>query len=148
MPLWLWGVDALALGVVLVAGGAVLVVIRRRTIAGRRGTFDLSVKRRGEAAAHGWVLGVGSFRGDTLNWYRTFSFAWWPGHRFRRGELEVLGRRAPTGTEVYALDADDVVIEVRHRSGVRLMAMSASSLNGLQAWLESKPPGQGVNNVL
>lgn len=148
MPLWLWGVDALALALVLIAAGAALVVIRRRTIAGRRGTFDLSVNRRAEAAAHGWILGVGSFRGDTLNWYRTFSFAWWPRYRFRRGELEVLGRRAPTGSEVHALDAGDVVVEVRHRSGVHQMAMSASSLNGLQAWLESKPPGQGVSNVL
>lgn len=148
MPLWLWGVDALALVFVLIAAGAALVVIRRRTIAGRRGTFDLSVNRRAEAAVPGWILGVGSFRGDTLNWYRTFSFAWWPRYRFRRGELEVLGRRAPTGAEVHALDTGDVVVEVRHRSGVRQMAMSASSLNGLQAWLESKPPGQGVSNVL
>jgi hypothetical protein len=148
VPLWLWGVDALAFGIIVVTASAALVVIRRRTIAGSRGTFDLSVNRREDATAHGWVLGVGSFRGDTLNWYRTFSFAWWPRYRFRRGELEVLGRRTPAGSELYALEGEDVVIEVRHRSGVRQMAMSASSLNGLQAWLESKPPGHGVNNVL
>ena len=148
MPLWLWGLDVLALVIVLAAVGAALVVIRRRTIAGSRGTFDLSVNRRDGAAAHGWVLGVGSFRGDTLNWYRTFSFAWWPRHRFRRADLEVLGRRTPAGSELHALEASDVIVEVRHRSGVRQMAMSASALNGLQAWLESKPPGQGVNNVL
>lgn len=148
MPLWLWGVDALALVVVLVATGAVCVIIRRRTIAGRRGTFDLSVKQIADASATGWVLGVGSFRGDTLNWYRTFSLVWWPRYRFRRSEFEVIDRRAPAGTEVYVLEKGDVVIAVRHRSGVRQMAMSSSAATGLLAWLESKPPGQGVNNVL
>lgn len=147
MPLWLWGVDALALVLVLLGTAAAFVVIRRR-IAGRRGSFDLSVNRRSETGAHGWVIGVGSFRGDTLNWYRTFSFAWWPRYVFRRGELEVLGRREPTGTEVHALDQGDVIIEVQHRSGIHQMAMSSSSLTGLLAWLESKPPGQGISNVL
>lgn len=148
MPLWLWGVDVLAMVIVLAVTGAVLVAIRRRTIAGRRGTFDLSVSKRPDTAASGWVLGVGSVRGDTLNWYRTFSFVWWPAYRFRRGDLEILGRRWPGGPEVYVLDKGDVVVEIRHRSGVRQMAMSGRSLTGLLVWLESKPPGQGVSNVL
>ena len=146
MPLWLWAVDGLALAVVLAACLIALLVARRRIVGGRRGTFDLSVSRQNDPG--GWVLGLGSYRGDTLNWYRTFSFAWWPGYKFRRGEIETGRRREPVGTEVYALDDGDVVIAVRHRSGVRQMAMSASALNGLLAWMESSPPGRDVNNVL
>lgn len=148
MPLWLLGVEAVALVILLAATLLALLVVRRRTIGGRRRTFDLSISRNPEAAASGWVLGLGSYRGETLNWYRTFSLAWWPRYAFRRGDLEILGRREPSGTEVYALDAGDVVVEVRHGSGVRQLAMSASALTGLLAWLESSPPGRDVNNVL
>jgi hypothetical protein len=152
VPLWLWGLDALVL-VVLSAGCLMaLLVARRRIVGGRRGTFDLSVNRQAVPpdgpTASGWVLGLGSYRGETLNWYRTFSFAWWPRYKFRRGELRILERRDPSGTEVYALDDGDVIIDVQHRSGVRQMAMSASALTGLLAWLESSPPGRDVNNVL
>jgi hypothetical protein len=146
VPLWLWAVDGLALAVVLAACLMALLVARRRIVGGRRGTFDLSVSRQSDPG--GWILGLGSYDGDTLNWYRTFSFAWWPGYRFHRGEFETGRRREPVGTEVYALDDGDVVISVRHRSGVRQMAMSASALTGLLAWMESSPPGHDVNNVL
>jgi hypothetical protein len=46
------------------------------------------------------------------------------------------------------LHAGHVVVAVRHRSGVRQMAMSPSALTGLLAWLDSSPPGHNVNNVL
>jgi hypothetical protein len=152
VPLWLWGLDAFALIVLLAASLMALLVARRRMVGGRRGTFDLSVNRQAVPPegpnASGWVLGVGSYRGDTLSWFRTFSFAWWPRYRIHRRELEILERRDPSGTEIFALDDGDVIIEVRHRSGVRQMAMSASALTGLLAWLESSPPGRDVNNVV
>lgn len=148
MPLWLWGADAIAL-ILLVAACLVGLLVARRRVVGRgRGTFDLSVNRQTEPAARGWVLGLASYRRDELYWYRTFSFAWWPRYRFNRKDLDVITRREPVGSEVYALDDGDVIVSVGHKSGVRQMAMSGSALTGLLAWLESKPPGQDVNNVL
>jgi len=143
----MWGLDAVVL-VILAAGSLLTLLVARRRVVGGRRTFDLSVNRGSEPAARGWVLGMGSYRGDTLNWYRTFSIAWWPRYKFHRNDLEVSGRRDPVGTEVFALDAGDVVVAARHRSGVQQMAMSASALTGLLAWLESQPPGHDVNNVL
>lgn len=148
MPIWLWLVDSLALVVVLSALVVLALVVRRRMVGRRGGTFDLSINRRAEALSKGWTLGVGTYRGNTLEWYRTFSFAWWPRYRFTRGDFGIDGRREPVGPETYAIHTDHVVVAIRHGSGVRQMAMSPSALNGLLAWLESSPPGQSVNNVL
>ncbi len=148
MPLWLWLVDSVALVVVLAALLVLALVVRRRLVARRGGTFDVSINRSAESGPKGWTLGVGAYRSNTLEWYRTFSFAWWPKHRFVRGEIALDGRRDPVGPEVYALHAGHVIVAVRHASGVHQMAMSPSALTGLLAWLESSPPGHSVNNVL
>jgi hypothetical protein len=148
VPLWLWLVDSLALIVVLAALVVLALVIRRRMLARRGSTFDLSVNRRADVGAKGWTLGVAAYRSNTLDWYRTFSFAWWPRHRFVRGDITIGARREPEGPEVYAVHAGHVIISVQHPSGVRQMAMSPSALTGLLAWLEASPPGHSVNNVL
>jgi hypothetical protein len=136
------------LAVIFAALLMTLLVGRRRMMARRRGTFDVSVSRRSGPDPNGWVIGVGAYGADSLDWYRTFSFAWWPRHRFFRGDLEVFDRREPEGTESFALDDGDVIVRIKHLSGVQQLAMSPSALTGLLAWLESSPPGRGVNNVV
>lgn len=148
MPLWIWVLDSLFLVIVLASLLVALLVIRRRTVARRSGTFDLSICRQAGPQPAGWVIGIGSYGSESLDWYRTFSFAWWPRHRFLRGDLAVLDRRDPEGSEVFALDAGDVIVRIKHASGVQQLAMSPSALTGLLAWLESSPPGRGVSNVV
>ncbi len=148
MPLWIWLLDSLALVVVLATGLVSLLVVRRRLVARRSGTFDLSICRHAGSQPAGWVIGVGSYGPESLDWYRTFSFAWWPRYRFFRGDLEILERRDPDGSEAFALDDGDVIVRIQHLSGVQQLAMSPSALTGLLAWLESSPPGRGVNNVV
>lgn len=149
MPLWVWLLDSFALVFVVAVLLITLLVARRRMMARRRrGTFDLSVCRHEGPQPSGWVIGVGAYGPDSLDWYRTFSFAWWPRYRFFRGDLEVFERRDPEGPEGFALDAGDVIVRVKHLSGVQQLAMSPSALTGLLAWLESSPPGSGVNNVV
>ena len=148
MPLWLLLVDSLALVVACVVGLIGTLVVRRRVVAGGRRTFDLSVCRQAGPTTQGWVIGVGTYGANSLDWYRTFSLAWWPRYRFFRGDLVVLERRDPVGAEAFALDDGDVIVNVQHLSGVRQLAMSPSALTGLLAWLESSPPGHRINNVL
>jgi hypothetical protein len=148
MPLWLWLVDSLAFVVILAVLLVMALVMRRRLVGRQGGTFDLSINHRPDATPKGWTLGVAAYRGNTLAWYRTFSFAWWPRYRFVRGDIAVDGRRDPVGPEAFAVHAGHVIVTVQHRSGVRQMAMSPSALNGLLAWSQSSPPGQNVNNVL
>jgi len=148
LPLWLLLVDSLGLVVVGAVGLIGMLAVRRRVVARRRRTFDLSVCRQAGPTTQGWVIGVGTYGPNSLDWYRTFSLAWWPRYRFFRGDLVVLERRDPVGAEAFALDDGDVIVNIEHLSGVRQLAMSPSALTGLLAWLESSPPGQRVNNVL
>jgi len=148
LPLWIWLLDSLALALVLATLLVSLLVLRRRVVARRSGTFDLSVCRQAGPQPTAWVIGVGSYGPESLDWYRTFSFAWWPRYRFLRGELEIFERREPEGGEAFALDAGDVIVRIKHPSGVQQFAMSPSALTGLLAWLESSPPGRGVSNVV
>ncbi|HUS22657.1 MAG TPA: DUF2550 domain-containing protein [Aeromicrobium sp.] len=148
MPLWIWLLDSLALAIVLSVALVGLLVARRRMVSRRSGTFDLSVCRQPGAQPNGWVIGVGSYGPESLDWYRTFSFAWWPSYRFFRGDLEIFERRDPEGAEAFALDDGDVIVRIKHLSGVQQLAMSPSALTGLLAWLESSPPGRGVSNVV
>jgi len=148
LPLWIWLLDSVALVVLVAAGLITLLVARRRMMSRRRETFDLSVSHRAGPDPNGWVIGVGAYGAESLDWYRTFSFAWWPRYRLLRADLEIIDRRDPEGTEAFALDDGDVIVQVRHQSGVQQLAMSPSALTGLLAWLESSPPGRGVNNVV
>lgn len=148
MPLWIWLLDSLFLVIGLASLLVAVLVVRRRTVARRSGTFDLSICRLSGSQPNGWIIGIGSYGPESLNWYRTFSFAWWPRYRFLRGDLEVLDRRDPVGSEAFALDAGDIIVQIRHPSGVQQLAMSPSALTGLLAWLEASPPGRGVSNVV
>jgi hypothetical protein len=148
LPLWIWLLDSIALVVVLATLLVSLLVVRRRRGARRRGTVDLSICRHTGTQPAGWVVGVGSYGPESLDWYRTFSFAWWPRYRFFRRDLRVLDRRDPDGNEAFALDDGDVIVRIQHLSGVQQLAMSPSALTGLLAWLESSPPGRDVNNVV
>jgi hypothetical protein len=148
LPRWIWLLDFLVLVFILATLSITLLVARRRMMARRGGTFDLSVCRTAGPDPNAWVIGVGAYAADSLDWYRTFSFAWWPRYRFFRGDLEVFERREPEGSESFALDAGDVIVRIKHMSGVQQLAMSPSALTGLLAWLESSPPGRGVNNVV
>lgn len=148
MPLWMWLVDSLvvivALGIVLIAGLA----LRRRWISRKGVVFELSVNHGAEHSAKGWMLGVAVYRDDVIEWYRTFSYSPRPRHRFHRGEVLIEGRRMPEGDEAYALHDGHVIVTAHHADGVRQFALSPSLLTGMLSWLESSPPGRGVNNVL
>lgn len=147
MPWWWWVIDVIGLVVI----GTVLVLLAlavRRRVLTRRGAFDMSVNRRTDAGAAGWMLGVAVYGADTLDWYRTFSFRLRPRYRFVRGEMQVEGRRLPQGSEAHAVYAGHVVVQATHADQVRQLSVSADALTGLLAWLESSPPGRSVNRVV
>ncbi|MEV6103828.1 DUF2550 domain-containing protein [Streptomyces sp. NPDC051940] len=126
--------------------------LRRRLIQRAGGTFDCSLRMPapepaapGEEDGKGWVYGVARYSGDSIEWFRVFSYSPRPRRVLSRDAIEVLQRRAPEGEEELALLSDAVVLACRHR-GVRLeLAMSEDALTGFLAWLEAAPPGQRVN---
>jgi Protein of unknown function (DUF2550) len=144
MPVWAIVLDTaglLALALVLVA---VYLVVRRRLLARYGGTFDLSVRVRSHRPGRGWVLGVGRYNNDALEWFRIFSLSLRPAKTYRRNKLEVGQRRSARGAEEYALYDDAIVVECRYADQSVELAMTESALTGLLAWLEAAPPGRGL----
>lgn len=141
MPLWQWIVDiAGGLLLLLVLYGAALVV-RRRLLARHGGTFELSHRVRTDRPGRGWVLGVGRYSAESLEWYRVFSLSPRPKRIWRRDQLSYDGRREPMGAEQTSLYPDHLVICCTSATGEVELAMSGASLTGFQAWLEARPPG-------
>jgi hypothetical protein len=155
-------------GVILAfeAGGAVIAAcvlalfvfgLRRRLIQRPGGTFDCSLRPAppegtdpaasggGTPSGKGWVYGVARYSGDRVEWFRVFSYAPRPRRVLLRPAIEVLGRRAPQGSEELALLSDAVVLTCAHRGDRLELAMSDDALTGFLAWLEAAPPGQRVN---
>jgi Protein of unknown function (DUF2550) len=120
---------------------------RRRWLSRGGGTFECSVRitPRGRPgpprSARGWMIGLGRYAGDNLEWFRTFSFSPRPRHVFSRS-MRVLGRRTPHGAEAFSLYAGHVVTDVVVDGEDRVeLAMSERALTGFLAWTEAAPPG-------
>ena len=56
------------------------------------------------------MLGIGRYAGDSLEWYRVFSYAMRPRRVLGRRDLQVVDRRDPHGAEVFSLLAGAVVV--------------------------------------
>jgi uncharacterized protein DUF2550 len=133
--------DGLAGIVIFVLLGLALLVARRRVIARRGGTFDCSLRLHDGAHGKGWVLGIGRYSGESLEWYRVFSYATRPRRVLSRRSLQVVDRRAARGPEAFSLLSGAVVVRCNTGSEQVELAMSQDTLTGFLAWMESSPPG-------
>ncbi len=141
MPVWQWLVDSAGAVLLVVLLFGVLLVLRRRVLSRHGGTFELSVRDATQPDGRGWVLGLGRYREDSLDWYRIFSPLPVPKRHWRRNDLSFASQRPPRASEEYALYAGHVVVVCSTPRGDVELAMSPSSLTGLQSWLEAGPPG-------
>lgn len=145
MAWWEWLLDVSGIALLLLLAYGVGLVLRRRILARHGGTFELSHRLRSDTAGRGWVLGMGRYSGEKLEWFRIFTL--WPRPKvvWSRDQLMYDGRREPVGAEHASLYPDHVVIRCATRTGEVEFAMSLASLTGFQAWLEAKPPGTDWN---
>ena len=137
-------VDVLAALVALGLVALGLLVLRRRFLSRRGGTFDCSLRLRPAAnprTGQGWTLGIARYSGDTLEWYRVFSYALRPKRVLGRRELQVVDRRDPQGAEVFSLLSGAVVVRCIGADGPVEFAMNEDTLTGFLSWVESAPPG-------
>ncbi|GAA1930720.1 DUF2550 domain-containing protein [Nocardioides lentus] len=141
MAWWQVALEALGAVLLLVLLYGVALVVRRRWIARDGGTFELSHRVRSDREGRGWVLGLGRYSGETLEWFRIFSLSPRPRRTFARETLSLGARRDPRAAELAALYADHVVVCCRTPQGEVELAMNPSSVTGFQAWLEAGPPG-------
>jgi hypothetical protein len=147
MPVWEAFVDSLAIVAVLIAAALALLFVRRRLLSRGGGTFECSVRfaiparQSPVTSARGWTLGVGRYVGDSLEWFRVFSFLPRPQHVFGR-DVRVVARRRPEGAEAFSLYSGHQIVEVALGSGRHVeLAMSDAALTGFLAWTEAAPPG-------
>ena len=141
MPLWQLLLDAAGAVLVLVLLYGLALVVRRRLLSRHGGTFELSYRVRSGRAGRGWLLGLGRYSGDSLEWFRIFSLSPRPKCAWRRDALSYVGRRDPEGAERMSLYPDHTIVRCETPEGGLELAMAPSSLMGFQAWLEAAPPG-------
>jgi hypothetical protein len=148
MPLWQWIVDAIGAVLLLVLLYGVGLVLRRRWISRDGGTFELSHRARFYApdeerrTGRGWVLGLGRYSGDALEFFRIFSLLPRPRFVLRRDDLRYDGQREPVGSEGHSLYAGHVIVSCSNRQGPFELAMARDAVTGFLAWLEAGPPGR------
>ena len=103
---------------------------------------------RGGARAHlagSWMLGLARYERDRLDWFRFFAWSLRPARSLERGRLVILGQHAPSGPEAGTVLPGWVVVRCAYGTVTVELAMSEGAYNGLAAWVESAPPGQGIN---
>ncbi len=147
MPLWAWIADAVGAVLLLIFLYGLCLVLRRRWIARRGGTFELSLRVRSDRAGRGWVVGVGRYAGDDLELFRFFSLSRRPLHRLARSDVAYAGQRLPSEDERHALYSGHVVVRLDAPGGPVEFALDPDSLTGMLAWLEAAPPGRGPRIV-
>jgi hypothetical protein len=142
VPVWERLADSMGVLLLLVLLYGLGLIARRRWLSRHGGTFEFSVRVRSVRAGRGWVLGVGRYTGDNLEWFRIFSLAPRPRYRYRRSELEYVGRRDAEGVEAFSLYSGHIVVSCRTPAGLLEVAMSPDALTGFLSWLEAAPPGR------
>ena len=71
----------------------VALIVRRRLLSRHGGTFELSYRVRPDTAGRGWLLGLGRYSGETLEWFRIFSLS--PAARSGSGSARDADLRRP-----------------------------------------------------
>ncbi|MDQ3485992.1 MAG: DUF2550 domain-containing protein [Actinomycetota bacterium] len=145
MPWWQWLIDIAGVLLLLVLGYGAALVVRRRVLSRHGGTFELSCRVRSDRTGRGWVLGLGRYSGEALEWFRVFSLSPRAKRTWARDTLSYDGTREALGAEQPSLYPDHVVIHCQTPDGELQLAMSQASLTGFQSWLEASPPGTDWN---
>ena len=141
MPVWEWLLESAAVVLLLVLLLGVTLVLRRRWLSRHGRTFELSYRARVTTPGRGWLLGLGRYAGDRLEWFRIFSLSPRPKPVWARQTLTYVARREPEGVEQLSLYPGHVVIRCDTPTGGIELALGSSSLMGFTSWLESGPPG-------
>jgi Protein of unknown function (DUF2550) len=111
------------------------VLARQRYMLRTAGALPLALQR-----GNRWLYGIGRYQGSELRFYRALGWGTRPTRVLRRGEVEVLGHRAPFESERGSLPPTAVVVECRSGGETLAFAIGESAFTGLISWLESSAP--------
>lgn len=132
----------MVLGVVVLL--AVAVAVRWRRFSSGLGAFRCYVRVPGSSGAFSrWRRGAARFDTDALRWFPVYTLLASRSLVLDRGELELFGR--------WSAGQDDgvphglTVLRGSVRGRTVELAVPGSSAAALVLWVESGPPGRGVN---
>ena len=101
MPMWVWVIVGVVVAGLFVAAGVVY-----RLIEVRRAGTPVLLRSLPADADQGWRHGSVQYGDDALAYYRLSSLRPGPTVSLSRRRIEIVGRRAPVGTELEIMDAD------------------------------------------
>lgn len=133
-------IGSVLLGAVLCVG----LLAWRRVRLIRRGGVAVALRVRPDRPSSRWYLGVARYHGEEFAWYRATGLRTGPDTILRRGDLAIVSRRTPSGSEAYTMPFEATVLRCRGRDGDLELAMATGALTGFLSWLESAPPGSAV----
>lgn len=145
MTEWMWPLVALVCVVSVAVLYASALVLRRRQLSRAGGAFELSLHRPGSEGGRGWLLGLGRYSGDDLEFFRIFSVMG-PKRVWNRRVTQFEGQRPLDEMEQLALYPGHRVARCLTPEGEIELAMSPHALVAFQSWLEARPPGADWNS--
>ncbi|MDR0417282.1 MAG: DUF2550 domain-containing protein [Propionibacteriaceae bacterium] len=118
---------------------------RRRHLGSGQGSFECHRRQTNDDSPWHWRQGIARYRGDALLWYPLLSFGLQPKSHLLRLRLLSGPRRWPSAAERAVLYEGQQILRLQDRVGgdVCDLAMSPAAVNGLLAWIEAAPPGEG-----
>lgn len=129
-------VDVLVVCVVVIAVAvSAAILARQRYMLRTTGAVPLAMQRGAR-----WLYGIGRYEGGELRFYRALGWGTRASRVLRRGQVEVLGRRAPTAAELRSLPANAVIVQCRTDGDTFAFAIGDSAYTGFVSWLESSAP--------
>lgn len=133
--------EVAGLAVLLCGIALIVIVILRRAILTRAGSFDVSWRHGQARDDRGWLLGQARYRGGRLCLYRSFSVLPGAALVLHRDELTLGAVRSPIGAEPDLLPPGVVIVPGSTAEAAFEVALSPDSLTALRSWVESRPPG-------
>lgn len=138
---WILTAEAVGVLVLAVAIPVIWIIVRRRWLATRSQVFDCALRLPDAPEGRGWMLGAARYRGDVLEWYRTFSLSWRPRVTLPRGETVLRRVREPGEVEALALYEEYVIAELDAPRPDLQLAMGRDEMTAFHSWTEAAPPG-------
>ncbi|GAA4400343.1 DUF2550 domain-containing protein [Tsukamurella soli] len=128
-------VCVVVIAVVVLAAVGVLLRVQRLRVTGS----PIIIRYLPAAPEQGWRHGTLRYDDHEVRFYRLSSLRIGPSWTVPRWGTEIIGRRAPRGTEFDIMDAGVHVVRIHQPDGDAELAFERDGLTAFQAWLESRP---------
>ena len=137
---------AVCLVVLAVFVGLFYLVWRRRRLVSGGGAFECYQRKAGVSEKTRWRHGIVRYQRDAVVWFPLLSVGFKPGCTIPRLRVQITPGRPPTAVEQGQLTDGQAIVGIAAQGGegpAFEWAIAPSAVNGLLAWAEAAPPGEG-----